>query len=125
MLHAPDIAPKIRSILLIDPVTFLLHLPDVAYNFIARNPTRANEHQLSYFASKDMGVAHTICRCFFWSENIMWKEDLADRDVTVSLSGQDLIIDARTVGAYLLGEDLSEPKKTWNERPRTGKEYKL
>ena len=30
----------------IDPVSFLLHLPDVAYNFIARRPARANEYQL-------------------------------------------------------------------------------
>lgn len=28
----------------IDPVSFLLHLPDVVYNFIARRPARANEY---------------------------------------------------------------------------------
>ena len=34
VLHTPKIAPKIGPMLFIDPVTFLLHLPDVAYNFV-------------------------------------------------------------------------------------------
>ena len=35
LLQTPEIAHKIGPILLIDPVTFLLHLPDVAYNFVS------------------------------------------------------------------------------------------
>lgn len=34
LLHTPDIAQRIGPILFIDPVSFLLHLPDVAYNFV-------------------------------------------------------------------------------------------
>lgn len=34
MLHHPDTAPSIGSVLFVDPVTFLLHLPDVAFNFV-------------------------------------------------------------------------------------------
>lgn len=34
LLHMPQIAQKIGSMLFIDPVSFLLHLPDVAYNFV-------------------------------------------------------------------------------------------
>lgn len=121
MLHHPDSAPSIGSVLFVDPVTFLLHLPDVAFNFTARKPTRANEHQLYYFASKDLGVAHTLSRCFFWSENIIWKEDLGGRDFTVVLSGRDLIIDTETVGRYLAGRDLSDSDGSWKEAPWTGK----
>ncbi|KAL1639606.1 hypothetical protein SLS58_007806 [Diplodia intermedia] len=113
MLHSPKLTTKIGSILLIDPVTFLLHLPDVACNFIIRKPQHANEHQLAYFASQDMGVAHTLSRCFFWSENIMWKEDLAGRDVSVSLSGRDLIVDTETVRVYLAGEGK------WKDKTRS------
>lgn len=51
-----------------------------------------------------MGVAHTLSRCFFWNENILWKEDLTNRKVTVVLSERDLIVDTRTVRAYLAGE---------------------
>lgn len=37
LLHTPQIATKIGPILFVDPVSFLLHLPDVAYNFV--NPS--------------------------------------------------------------------------------------
>jgi pimeloyl-ACP methyl ester carboxylesterase len=105
-------APLIGPTVFIDPVSFLLHLPDVAYNFIARRPARANEYQLWYFGSKDIGVAHTLAKRFSWVDNIIWKEDLGikvkkkqqgGRNVTVVLSGKDLIVDAETVGQYLMG----------------------
>ncbi len=102
LLHHPVISQKIGPTLLIDPVSFLLHLPDVAYNFTCRQPKRANEHQLYYFASKDMGVSHTLSRRFFWSENILWKHDIEGHTVTVSLSGRDLIVDSNAVRQYLL-----------------------
>ena len=70
-----------------------------------RKPLRADEHQLYYFASKDMGVSHSLARRFFWFENIIWKQDLKDIPVTVSLGGRDLIVDARTVRAYLLRDE--------------------
>ncbi|KAI5253047.1 hypothetical protein E4T42_03115 [Aureobasidium subglaciale] len=105
LLHTPSIAKKIGPVLLIDPVTFLLHLPDVAYNFLHRKPTSSNEHRLSYFASNDIGVAHTLSRRFFWKESIIWKEDFGHRLVTVVLCGQDLIVDTQHVGEYLSGTD--------------------
>jgi pimeloyl-ACP methyl ester carboxylesterase len=109
LLKSPLIAERVGSVVLIDPVSFLLHLPDVAYNFTARLPVRANEYQLWYFGSKDLGVAHTLARRFFWSESILWKEDLGlkdvnggeGRNVTVTLSGRDLIVDTNAVRRYL------------------------
>jgi len=101
LLKSPSTAHLIGPVVLIDPVCILLHLPDVAYNFTRRKPRRANEHQLYYFASMDMGVSHTLSRHFFWSENILWKEDLDGRNVTVSLSGKDLIVDTESVGKYM------------------------
>jgi hypothetical protein len=35
LLQNETVAPKIGPILLVDPVAFLLHLPDVAYNFVS------------------------------------------------------------------------------------------
>lgn len=101
LLKTPSTAPLIGSVVLIDPVSILLHLPDVAYNFTRRLPKMANEHQLWYFASMDMGVSHTLARHFFWSENILWKEDIGDRNLTISLSGRDLIVDTKSVGRYM------------------------
>ena len=108
VLHNKVLQPKISSVLLIDPVCFLLHNPDVAYNFTVRKPTHANEWQLWYFASQDPGVAHTLGRRFFWSENVLWLDDLlplmesTGMKVTVSLAGRDLIVDTEAVGRYLV-----------------------
>ena len=121
LLCNPTTAPKIGPCLFIDPVTFLLHLPDVAYNFTARRPRGANEHQLWYFASTDIGVAHTLARNFFWAENILWKEDLRGRNVTVSLGGRDLIVDTEAVGKYISGVDLKSEERAWKDAEWKGR----
>ncbi|KAL3418524.1 hypothetical protein PVAG01_10240 [Phlyctema vagabunda] len=110
LLKDPVVSKKIGPIVLIDPVSVLLHLPDVAYNFTRRKPYHANEHQLYYFASMDMGVAHTLARHFFWNENVLWKKDLVGRKVTVSLGGRDLIVNTSAVGKY-----LSTKSAEWEE----------
>jgi pimeloyl-ACP methyl ester carboxylesterase len=118
LLKSPLTASSIGNVVLIDPVSFLLHLPDVAYNFTARQPVHANEHLLWYFGSKDIGVAHTLARRFFWSENIIWKEDLGleveqwegGRKVTVVFGGKDILVDTNTVGRYLVGASSKGPQ---------------
>ncbi|KAI0003473.1 hypothetical protein F4779DRAFT_630744 [Xylariaceae sp. FL0662B] len=128
MFQSEDLAGRIDSAVLIDPVSILLHIPDVAYNFTRRKPKRANEWQLWYFASMDPGVAHCLGRHFFWKDNIAWKEDLVSiaqesseevsaaggsrtgrrsRRVAVCLSERDLIVDTPTVAQYL-GEEGGE-----------------
>lgn len=52
-----------------------------------------------------MGVSHTLFRRFFWAENILWKEDILDRRVTVVLAGKDIVVDTKIVRAYLTGSD--------------------
>lgn len=113
----------IGPMLFIDPVSFLLHLPDVAYNFTCRKPARANEHQLYYFASTDMSVAHTLSRHFFWSENILWKDEIQQRRVTVVLSGRDIIVDTETVGRYLSGTTLDE--EGWKHQQWRGQDLDI
>jgi len=105
MLHTPALAPRVAGLLLVDPIPFLLHQPAVAYNFVYRAPRTANEWQLWYFASRDPDIARALARHFFWSENILWKEDLAGRPTAVVLSGRDQIVDAVEVWKYLTGED--------------------
>lgn len=125
LLKYAPIAHHIAAVALIDPVTLLLHLPDVAYNFTYRQPRAANEHQLYYFGSMDLGVSHALSRCFFWSDNILWKADLGDRPLTVSLAEKDLIVNTAAVRRYLQSpeDDLSLDRKAsstgleviWNE----------
>jgi hypothetical protein len=105
LLKSERTASHIGPVVLIDPITILLHLPDVAYNFTRRQPIAANEHQLYYFASMDMGVSHTLARKFFWSDVILWKEDLGNRCVTFSLAERDLIVDTEAVGRYLASSE--------------------
>lgn len=62
LIHNPKTSKMVGPILLIDPVSILLHLPDVAYNFTCRPPKSANEWQLWFFASMDQGIAHTLGR---------------------------------------------------------------
>ncbi|RYO86031.1 hypothetical protein DL766_003624 [Monosporascus sp. MC13-8B] len=126
MFQSETLGPRIESAVLIDPVTILLHLPNVAYNFTRRKPRRANEWLLWYFASMDPGVAHCLARHFFWKENIVWKEDLVNatreparanglvsgsstakrkRRVAVAVAEYDLIVDTLSVAQYLAGDD--------------------
>ncbi|KEF56184.1 uncharacterized protein A1O9_07765 [Exophiala aquamarina CBS 119918] len=106
LLKTPDLARQISSVILVDPVSILLHQPDLVYNFTVRTPKFANEWLFWYFGSKDIGVAHTLSRTFFWAENILWKEDLFVHHATVFLSGKDSIINAPQVRRYL--EDIEE-----------------
>lgn len=114
VLLSPTLGPRVPSVVLVDPVTVMLHMPSVAYNFTRRRPRQANEWQLWYFASTDPGVAYCLGRHFFWSENIIWREDLIScgdkgpeaRKTTVFLAGRDLIVDAAVVAQYL-GEGLA------------------
>ncbi|KAK8000529.1 hypothetical protein PG990_013129 [Apiospora arundinis] len=122
MLHSPEFGARINSVVLIDPVTILLHMPDVAYNFTRRRPRGANEWQLWYFASTDPGTAHALGRHFHWKQNIIWKEELvtknglqingavprggrSQRNVAVCLAGRDLIVDTLSVAQYLSGNE--------------------
>lgn len=112
LLKSSQTSAYIGPVILVDPICFMLHLPDVAYNFTVRKPTTAQEYVLWYFASKDIGVAHTLGRRFFWSLNILWKEDLEDdsevgyRDVTVVLSERDDIVDVNAVRRYLSSQQV-------------------
>lgn len=81
IIRNPDLAPHVRGVVLIDPVTLLLHLPNVAYNFTRRPPRTANEWQLWFFASMDVGVAEGLGRHFFWRENEVWKEELVGKSL--------------------------------------------
>ncbi|KAK5123816.1 hypothetical protein LTR85_002452 [Meristemomyces frigidus] len=114
MLTNKAMASRVAGTLLLDPVTILLHMPDVAYNFTVRQPRHANEWQLWYFASKDPGVSHTLGRHFFWSQNVLWQDRILElvgkgMRMTVSLASRDLIVDTQAVGAYLAKHEVPDP----------------
>lgn len=89
---------------LIDPVTLSIHMGEVPINFIYRKPKLASEHQLNYFACRELGTAHAITRRFDWSQMVLWKEEIRDRKVTVLLSGKDIILGSERLGNYLASD---------------------
>lgn len=116
------ISPRIKSVVLVDPVSLLLHLPHIAYNFTYRRPRKANEYQLWYFASTDMCVSYTLSRGFFWSDNILWLEDLNGKSLSVFLGGKDLIVDTHYVWEYLRKGSISRRDIPVQEGTRDGEE---
>ena len=57
---------------------------------------------LHYFSSQDMMISHTLARRFFWKDFILFKEDLpADKLLTVTLSGKDIIVPTSDAWNYL------------------------
>lgn len=76
VLRDPELGPRVQGLVLLDPVSLLLHLPDVAFNFTRRVPKRANEWELWYFASMDPGIAWTLGRHFVWKDNVVWRDEL-------------------------------------------------
>ena len=117
ILHDPLLRPRVSSLLLVDPIPLLLHLPTVAYNFVYRKPRTANEWQLWYFTSRDIGIAHALARHFFWAENILWKEELEGLPCGIVLAGRDSVLDAKEVWRYLTGR--SEAVDEWVESKMT------
>lgn len=110
VLKDAELSLNVEGVVLVDPVSLLLHLPDVAYNFTRRMPTTANEWQLWYLASMDPGIALVLGRHLFWRENIIWKDELVTkgpsrRKAAVCLSSRDLIVDTLTVARYLVHDE--------------------
>lgn len=105
LLRDPVISPMVSSVVLMDPITFLLHWPDVVYNFVYRKPGpwRANEWMIWYFTSTDLSIATLLSRNFTWFNGVLWKDDevLQTRQSLVVLSGRDQIVAASRVWKYL------------------------
>lgn len=100
----PDLCHRV---ILIDPVCFLLHLPDVAFNFIHRQPVTANQWLYWYFVSNEPGIAWFLGRGFYWFENILWLTELPNTcKMTVFLSENDMIVDVPSVFKYLTNETI-------------------
>jgi pimeloyl-ACP methyl ester carboxylesterase len=111
LLHDQAAAPLVKSTVLLDPVTFILFDPAIAFNFIHRKPANSMQLLIHYFVSREMFIAHTLCRHFSWSHNVIFREDLADTPTTVVLSEHDEIVPFRKTLEYLVRENDRHGKK--------------
>lgn len=56
-----------------------------------------------------MLISHTLARRFFWSEYILWKDDIRkDLPLTVVLSAKDLIVPTKEVWQYLTESSVQD-----------------
>lgn len=106
MLRREGLAAKIASIVLVDPVALLLHLPDVAWNFTRRRPRNGPEWEIYYGAATDPMVAHTLARRFDFRDSILWREQLRGRRATVILGGRDCVTHPMAVASYVYYGDV-------------------
>ena len=56
---------------------------------------------MHYFCSTDLMIAHTLARRFFWSQHILWLEDLDNIPTFVVIGEQDHIVDISALWSYL------------------------
>lgn len=93
---------QVKKISLLDPVTLLLFLPDVAINFIYKEPTSFFHYVIRYFAAREITIAHTLFRNFDWKENVLLLDSVDSRtEVFISFSEADEIIPVAALSQYL------------------------
>uniref|UniRef100_A0A7S2NA63 AB hydrolase-1 domain-containing protein n=1 Tax=Alexandrium andersonii TaxID=327968 RepID=A0A7S2NA63_9DINO len=90
----------VSTLTFIDPVCFLLVKPDVCYNFMYRRPADPTQLLINYFLAKELYIAHSLSRNFFWLQNQLWPEELPGPALVV-LCGLDSIVPSHSVRRYL------------------------
>lgn len=100
VLKSPEGRKRVAAATFIDPVTFLLCRPDVAYNFMYRRPSTATQLLIKYFLSQELYIAHSLSRHFFWKDCMLWEEQLT-APTNVILSKLDSIVPSERVHGYL------------------------
>ncbi|KAF0374515.1 Alpha/Beta hydrolase protein [Gigaspora margarita] len=93
---------RISGLVLIDPIIFLLHYSNVAYNFKYRIPQAANEH-LFFFASSELYISHYFSRHFHWFQCILFISPryILPHNTYIYLSEKDNLIPTKEVYKYL------------------------
>ena len=106
----------VRSSLLIDPVCFLLILPNIVSNFLIKGARSPFKHGLSTFlrdfvrisfCSREEGIAYTFSRNFYWHQVCLWMNEVPAR-TTVVLSSEDELVPAKELMRYLHREKNRE-----------------
>lgn len=95
-------AHRISQLTLIDPVSILLTLPDVAYNFLYKPPRTITEHIFHYIGSKEFTISHMLYRNFWWYNNALFLDDVPSHvRVVIGLSGSDQITNPTAQFEYI------------------------
>jgi pimeloyl-ACP methyl ester carboxylesterase len=125
-LESTYLSSRMHSIVLMDPVAVLLHLPDLAYNFFVKEPKEANELQLWWAAQTEPDIAFTLTRRFCWHDHVVWREDLMDKPTTIVIGEKDCIVNSDAIASYITkgvpeadaASIVTKPDLTWNWEDR-------
>ncbi|KAI0926716.1 hypothetical protein AcV5_007432 [Taiwanofungus camphoratus] len=112
ILHDPLLSRRVSASLLVDPVSLLLYRPDLTHNFIYRTPRSTNQWKFWYFACRDPDIARAVQRNWHMPENVLWREDLVGRQVTVVLAERDHLINTEEIWKYLTSR-ADDPEYRW------------
>jgi len=106
----------VAQLVLLDPVCFLLALPDVASNFLYRTPRTFMQHLFRIGGSSELGVTNALRRHFWWYNNCLWAEDIENIPTVVHLAGGDEIAPVALVRSYLQQsfENSASQDKPWS-----------
>ncbi|CAJ0841257.1 13782_t:CDS:10 [Entrophospora sp. SA101] len=103
-------APKrVKGLVLVDPICFLLHHSDIAFNFVYRKPVSASEYLTALFASRELYISHYFSRHFHWHETALFisKQKIFRKNAFIYLSELDNIIPSDKVYKYLSDKKVS------------------
>ncbi|ORX62656.1 alpha/beta-hydrolase [Hesseltinella vesiculosa] len=102
----------VAGTVLIDPICFLLHYPNVCFNFIYRAPRQWIDYLMLYVASRELYISHYIARHFQWFQCIYFANRLNGdltlnqtsplKRATVYLSTEDSLVPSAMVAKYLI-----------------------
>jgi len=84
---------------------------DVCYHFLYNRWHTAMQVLLGYFVARELGIAHTICRDFQWTEMIVWEWEFPQINVDtfkVILGDEDFLTDCKGMVDYLLEAGVPE-----------------
>jgi len=86
----------ISRCIMVDPVAILLNLPDVCINFLYRRPKSLWGKVIRVFGAREFGIAKTLMRHFFWTENVLFPDMLPDGS-SVVLMGNDGLLPVKDI----------------------------
>ncbi|KAH7032655.1 uncharacterized protein B0I36DRAFT_319803 [Microdochium trichocladiopsis] len=122
LLDDPIVNSKIHSVVLIDPASIMMHLPELGYNIMRRRPRNAPELEMQWFAAADPRTAHTLTRRLHWQDCILWREQLVEKRTTVVIASRDCVTSPSATASYVYygHVDYEESdKKEWRKTPDT------
>jgi len=87
---------RISRCVLVDPVAIFLNLPDVCVNFLYKQPKTLTGKMLRLFGAREFGIARTLMRHFFWTDNVLFPEMLPPGS-SVILMGNDRLLPVKDI----------------------------